>query len=170
MISTYLTSHSQTNNNMSDHSIHLLFSANRWESSQFITSTLSSGYTLICDRYTHSGIVYSAAKTLPNLDLEWARAPDIGLPRPDVVVFLDLEPEEAEKRGGFGEERYEKREFQGRVRELYLGLVGREEEGIRRVDAGKGVEDVGESIFEIVAPVVDAVEKGEIGELGVVGK
>ena len=94
----------------------------------------------------------------------------MGLPRPDVVVFLDLEPEEAEKRGGFGEERYEKKEFQGRVRELYLGLVGREEEGIRRVDAGKGVEDVGESIFEIVAPVVDAVEKGEIGELGVVGK
>jgi dTMP kinase len=170
MISTYLTSHSTTTPTLSDHSIHLLFSANRWESSTFITSTLSSGYTLICDRYTHSGIVYSAAKGLPNLDLDWARQPDVGLPKPDVVVFLDLEPEEAEKRGGFGEERYEKREFQGRVRKEFLGLVGREGEGIRRVDAGKGVEEVGERVLGVVAPVVDAVEKGEIGELGVIGK
>jgi hypothetical protein len=48
--------------------------------------------------------------------------------------------------------------------------VGKEEEGIRKVDAGRSVEDVGENIFEVVAGVVDAVEKGEIGELGVVGK
>jgi dTMP kinase len=50
------------------------------------------------------------------LDLEWCRNPDIGLLSPDVVLFLDLDIEEAEKRGGFGMERYEKKELQVKVR------------------------------------------------------
>ena len=42
-------------------------------------------------------------------------APDVGLPAPDVVIYLDLPIDEAEKRGGFGSERYEKREMQVKV-------------------------------------------------------
>jgi dTMP kinase len=41
-------------------------------------------------------MVYSAAKENPELSLEWAKSPDIGLPRPDAVMFLDLELEDAE--------------------------------------------------------------------------
>eukprot|EP00970_Alexandrium_tamarense_P007104 scaffold1234_cov190-Alexandrium_tamarense.AAC.28 len=37
------------------------------------------------------------------LGLEWCIAPDVGLPAPDCVIFLDLEQDEAEKRGGCGE-------------------------------------------------------------------
>ena len=44
--------------------------------------------------------------------LQSVQAPDQGLPAPDTVVFLDLSIEQAQKRGGFGEERYEKIELQ----------------------------------------------------------
>ncbi|VBB74972.1 Putative thymidylate kinase [Podospora comata] len=118
MINSYLTS--QTT--MSDHVIHLLFSANRWEAASLITSLLSHGTTVICDRYYYSGIVYSAAKHNPLLPLSWARSPEVGLPRPDLVLFLDLDELEAKKRGGWGGEVYEKAEMQRRVRELFWGL------------------------------------------------
>ncbi|KAK4645221.1 Thymidylate kinase [Podospora bellae-mahoneyi] len=118
MINSYLTS--QTT--MSDHVIHLLFSANRWEAASLITSLLSHGTTVICDRYYYSGIVYSAAKHNPLLPLSWARSPEVGLPRPDLVLFLDLDEQEAKKRGGWGGEVYEKAETQRRVRELFWGL------------------------------------------------
>lgn len=39
-----------------------------------------------------------------------------GLPAPDVVIYLSVTPEVAEQRGGYGEERYEKKEMQAKVR------------------------------------------------------
>lgn len=77
---------------------------------------------MICDRFYHSGIVYSAAKQNPSLSLSWAKAPEVGLPRPDVVLFLDLYEEVARQRGGWGGEVYEKGEMQRRVRDLFWGL------------------------------------------------
>lgn len=90
--------------------------------SKTIASLLSAGVTVLCDRYYHSGIVYSAAKQNPSLTLSWARAPEVGLPRPDLVLFLDLDENQARARGGWGGEAYEKAEMQRRVRELFWGL------------------------------------------------
>ncbi|KAK3937463.1 thymidylate kinase [Diplogelasinospora grovesii] len=118
MIDGYLKSQVE----MDDHVIHLLFSANRWEAVKTITSLLSSGVTVLCDRYYYSGIVYSAAKQNPSLSLSWARAPEVGLPRPDLVLFLDLDEAQARARGGWGGEVYERGEMQRRVRELFWGL------------------------------------------------
>ena len=78
--------------------------------------------TVIADRYAFSGIAFSASKVeasgeAPKLPFEWCRVPDIGLPAPDLVLFLDIAPEQARLRGGFGEERYEKEEMQARVRQ-----------------------------------------------------
>ncbi|KAK4107588.1 hypothetical protein N656DRAFT_503246 [Canariomyces notabilis] len=118
MIDSYLKSQVD----MDDHVIHLLFSANRWEAAKTITSLLHSGTTVLCDRYYYSGIVYSAAKQNPTLTLSWARAPELGLPRPDLVIFLDLDESQARARGGWGGEVYEKGAMQRRVRELFWGL------------------------------------------------
>ncbi|KAL2196616.1 thymidylate kinase-domain-containing protein [Corynascus similis CBS 632.67] len=118
MIDSYLKSQVD----MEDHVIHLLFSANRWEAANTIASLLSAGVTVVCDRYYHSGVVYSAAKQNPSLTLSWARAPEVGLPRPDLVLFLDLDENQARARGGWGGEAYEKAEMQRRVRELFWGL------------------------------------------------
>ena len=116
-------------------------------------------------------MIYSAAKKNPALSLSWARAPEVGLPKPDAVVFLDLSPESAEERGGYGEEKYEKKEMQMMVRELFLGLLDGEgaEREMRVIDAGESVEEVGERIWDAVEGIVDAVEKGEFGiEVGIV--
>ncbi|KAI0119581.1 thymidylate kinase-domain-containing protein [Daldinia grandis] len=118
MIDSYLKGETE----IEDHVIHLLFSANRWEAVKKIKAELEAGHTIICDRFYHSGIVYSAAKNIKSLSLSWAKAPEIGLPRPDMVLFLDLEEEVARGRGGWGGEVYEKGEMQRRVRDLFWGL------------------------------------------------
>ncbi|OTA67233.1 hypothetical protein K449DRAFT_389952 [Hypoxylon sp. EC38] len=118
MIDSYLKGETE----VEDHVIHLLFSANRWEAVKRIKAELEAGHTIICDRFYHSGIVYSAAKNIKSLSLSWAKAPEVGLPRPDMVLFLDLEEEVARERGGWGGEVYEKGEMQRRVRDLFWGL------------------------------------------------
>lgn len=114
-IDAYLKGEAQTE----DHVIHLLFSANRWEAAESIRKKLQSGITLVIDRYSYSGAVYSAAKQNPLLGLDWAWMPEVGLPQPDVVVFLTVSPSMAAQRGGYGTERYETDQMQQRVREMF---------------------------------------------------
>lgn len=159
-----------------------------------INTLLSDGTTVICDRYYYSGVVYSAAKQNPTLSLHWARAPEVGLPRPDMVLFLDLEEAKARERGGWGGEVYEKSEMQKRVRDLFWGLsmgtIGtpegpggtpqersaatnttetrvfrQEEEDLVLVDASPSVEEVAEEIWKKVLPRVEAVDRGEVGRV-----
>ena len=116
---------------------------------------------MVVDRYYYSGIVYSAAKHNPTLSLSWARHPDVGLPRPDVCLFLELSPEEAAERGGFGEEKYEKKEMQDRVREQFKILMereGAEKEDFARIDAGKGIDEVQHEIRGVVKRVFERVD------------
>lgn len=56
------------------------------------------------------------------LDIEWCKGPDVGLLSPDLTIFLDLSEEEQQKRGGFGEERYETMELQRKVRQCFHKL------------------------------------------------
>ena len=121
---------------------------------------------MIIDRYYYSGIVYSAAKQNPSLSLSWCRHPDVGLPRPDMVVFLHISPEDAAKRGGFGTERYEKKAMQDRVRTLFQEVRQKKEgEDFIMVDAGGSVEDVHESILNSVKQEM-AEEKGPLRVVG----
>lgn len=111
-------------------------------------------------------MVYSAAKRNPALTLAWARAPEVGLPRPDVVVFLDLSEEVAALRGGWGEERYEKAEMQRAVREGFEGLRGaggEEGQDLRVVDAGAEMGVVEERVWAVVSARIREVERGEVG-------
>lgn len=129
-----------------------------------IVSLLSSGTTVLCDRYYYSGVVYSAAKQNPSLSLGWARHPEVGLPRPDLVLFLDLDEEAARARGGWGGELYERAEMQRRVRELFWGLslgkIGTAVEGKPEgVSGAAGEVAVGPPVPEVEAesPIVREV-------------
>ncbi|KAH7134988.1 thymidylate kinase-domain-containing protein [Dendryphion nanum] len=164
MINSYLSGQSE----QEDHVIHLLFSANRWEAAASIESDLTSGTTVIIDRYYYSGCVYSAAKKNPSLSLEWARHPEVGLPRPDLCLFLDIAAEEAAKRGGYGTEKYEKKEMQDQVRRLFEVLMeSKEKEDFVRIDAGRGLEEVRIEVEQVVRSVMERVDK-EGRALGVV--
>ncbi|KAL9613282.1 MAG: hypothetical protein Q9167_002191 [Letrouitia subvulpina] len=134
-----------------DHVIHLLFSANRWEAASQMRDDISQGTTVVIDRYYYSGIVYSAAKGCADLSLDWARQPDVGLPKPDICIFLDISPEKAAQRGGFGVERYETDSMQKRVRQLFYEMLASQEEAeMRLVDAGQKMDKVTEDIMSLV--------------------
>ena len=90
----------QSSSHLDDRSIHLLFSANRWEAADEICRILASGTSIVCDRYAYSGVAFSAAKGNEQMTMDWCQAPAKVLPAPDCVIYLDLSEEEAEKRGG----------------------------------------------------------------------
>ncbi|KAL3770324.1 hypothetical protein ACHAW5_003452 [Stephanodiscus triporus] len=166
LINEYLQSSVQTD----DRAIHLLFSANRWEAAPKLVDTLARGTTIICDRYAYSGVAFTSAKRDEDrssmsggeLTLDWCISPDVGLPAPDAVIFLDLDQDEAEKRGGYGGERYEKRELQIRVRQRFAELQSIDEKQGRIpwhvVDASQSMEEVKESIAGIVTGTIERVQ------------
>ncbi|KAF9529641.1 thymidylate kinase-domain-containing protein [Crepidotus variabilis] len=167
MIDSYLRSTSE----LDDRAIHLLFSANRWELASTIEKHLNAGTAVICDRYAFSGIAFSASKITPTgepaLSFEWCLNPEKGLPAPDLVLFLDITPEIARKRGGYGQERYEKEEMQFRVRKLFQRIGGdviaEKRDGKVNttweiVDAGRERDIVGAELWSLVQPLVNGVE------------
>ncbi|KAI5189666.1 dTMP kinase [Nematocida minor] len=101
--------------------MHLLFSANRWEDKSIIETLLSRNENagcnatpsvILCDRYILSGVSYSMANGLSE---KFSFASDKGMIEPDLTLFLNVSPETAEKRAGFGVELYERRELQEKV-------------------------------------------------------
>ncbi|KAK7709663.1 Thymidylate kinase [Botryosphaeria dothidea] len=157
MINAYLTGTSE----QEDHVIHLLFSANRWEAATKIKSLIAEGATVVIDRYYYSGCVYSAAKDNPTLSLEWARHPEVGLPRPDVVIFLDISPEKTAQRGGFGSEKYENSRMQKRVREIFADIKTLQQEGqdFITIDAGDSEEEVAKRVEEAALDIIKKVDE-----------
>ncbi|EGN95061.1 hypothetical protein SERLA73DRAFT_187350 [Serpula lacrymans var. lacrymans S7.3] len=153
MIDSYLRSESD----LDDRAIHLLFSANRWELASTISSHLEKGTTIIADRYAFSGIAFSARK---GLSYKWCQAPDVGLPAPDLTMFLDIEPDIAQARGGYGTERYEQEEVQRDVRQVFERI---EKEmthaGARwvKIDAGRTQKEVSQDVWVHVQSILDSV-------------
>lgn len=167
LINEYLQSSVQTD----DRAIHLLFSANRWEAAPKLAETLAQGTNVICDRYAYSGVAFTSAKCAEDrssvsggeLTLDWCMSPDVGLPAPDAVIFLDLDQEEAEKRGGYGGERYEKRDLQIRVRQRFAELQSIDENHGRVpwhvVDASQSIDEVKEKLVSIVNEILEKLRR-----------
>ncbi|KAI3974723.1 hypothetical protein MKX01_029950 [Papaver californicum] len=118
-------------------------------------SKLRSGTTLIVDRYSYSGVAFSSAK---GLDIEWCKGPEKGLLAPDLVAYLDVPPEKAAERGGYGGERYEQLEFQKKVAQHYEML---HDLTWKIVDACLPMEEVAKQLREIVMDCVANCQKGK---------
>jgi dTMP kinase len=114
---------------------------------------LSEGTSVICDRYAYSGVAFTATK---GLDLEWLKNPDRGLPRPDAVLYLDLSIEEAKKRGGYGEEVYEKEEVQRVVKSIYEDQLW-EDEYWHRVPANETPERLHEELKALCTKIIASI-------------
>lgn len=105
-----------------------------------------AGTTLIVDRYSFSGVAFSAAKPvskfenfsndsypsrrvmsnenfLQNMKEDWCWTQERGLPKPDLVLFLQLPLEKAANRNGYGDEQYENYDFQKKVLKKYNKMV-----------------------------------------------
>jgi len=159
MIGNLINQYLSCTKEIDDHAIHLLFSANRWELVEEIKKNLTSGTNVIIDRYAFSGVAFSAAKD--GLDLGWCKKPDVGLPKPDIVCFLDVSEEVAKSRADFGGERYEKTEFQKRVRENYSKLS---DNTWKFVNADKSLEQVHTDLYNIILEEIKK-PKVDVGKL-----
>eukprot|EP00871_Galdieria_phlegrea_P003612 jgi/Galph1/4251/GphlegSOOS_G2909.1 len=104
---------------LDDRAVHLLFSANRWEKWKEIQELLLSGITVLIDRYSYSGVTYTASK---GYDLQWCKEPETGLIAPDLVIYLNISSFSLSNRAGYGEERYERVDFQNRVSNIFESL------------------------------------------------
>lgn len=127
--------------------LHLLFSANRWEKEEEIKRRLSAGEIVLVDRYCHSGLVYSCAS---GLDPEWCKSADRGLPRPDLVLYLETKVEKISNRADFGNEIFETENFQNRVKYFYEQCLSCEN-FCKTIDAGRDRETIAsECVSEIL--------------------
>ncbi|XP_032553305.1 thymidylate kinase [Chiroxiphia lanceolata] len=159
LISSYLV----REKDLEDHTIHLLFSANRWEHVPGMKEKLHQGITIVVDRYAFSGVAFTNAKG--NFCLDWCKQPDVGLPKPDLILFLQLSPEEAVERGNYGHERYESSSFQEKVLQSFYCLMEDKSLNWKTVDASQSIEDLHREIKSIAEKTMEEVQNKPLGEL-----
>ncbi|XP_053178149.1 thymidylate kinase [Scomber japonicus] len=159
LISSYL----EKKSDLEDHTVHLLFSANRWELVPLMKKKLEQGTTLVVDRYAFSGAAFTSAK--PGFCLDWCKQPDVGLPKPDLVMFLQLSPAEAALRGQFGEERYETSAFQKAVQQKFEQLMKDPSVNWQIIDASQSVEDVHKNIANHTNNAINTAQNLPLGQL-----
>ena len=99
---------------------HMLLSVNRWEKKEEIEKMLQNGTIIIMDRYYQSNIVYGLSN---GLDLNWLINLDKGLPKEDIVIILEIDPETSYKRVNRNRDLFEKNlEFLSNVKQNYRKL------------------------------------------------
>ncbi|XP_020013293.1 thymidylate kinase [Castor canadensis] len=162
-IGKLLSSYLEKKNELEDHSVHLLFSANRWEQVPWIKEKLNQGVTLVVDRYAFSGVAFTSAKE--NFSLDWCKQPDVGLPKPDLILFLQLQLVDAAARGEFGHERYENGIFQERALQCFQQLMRDTTLNWKVVDASKSIEDVHKEIRVLSEDAILTATHRPLGEL-----
>lgn len=140
----------------------------RWERASDIRAALSEGRCVVVDRYSYSGIVYTASKEHPDPpSWKWCLQSEEDLPQPDLVFCLiPSSVDDLANRGGYGEERFENASFQTRVLANYRRLANDLE---KKRNSGKAVPiwrwiTVGKSdITEVLQMLVDAVREHSPG-------
>jgi len=74
---------------LNSHAIHLLYAANKWELAGELAHRIERGGVVIVNRYSPSNLAYGVAHGLSST---WLNSLEEGLPKPDVVVVLDVTP------------------------------------------------------------------------------
>jgi dTMP kinase len=124
----------------------LLFIANRYERKPDIQRWLEGGLVLLCDRYAASSIAYGEAQ---DLNPAWLADAQRFLPKPQLTIWLDIDPETAVRRKAVGRDRYEQDlALLSRVRESYSRQAGAPD--WVRIDGEQAKDVVAEEISTIV--------------------
>ncbi len=124
----------------------LLFAADRVEHvKEEVIPALDAGKVLVSDRYVYSSLAYQGAT---GLDLEWIAKINEHAVRPDLAVFIDVEPGMVVKRLKTKKSVMENLETQEKVREVYEKFVERGD--LVEIDGSRLKEKVAEDILEVV--------------------
>jgi dTMP kinase len=137
----------------------LLYVANRWERNEQLVQWLSEDATVLLDRYTGSGLAYGAAQ---GLSMEWMETLEQGLPKPDIVILLDITPEVSLARKRNARDAYERQEqLLTRARAAYLNLAQHDNWAV--INAASGPHEVWSAVELVLkehfpAPAEEAPE------------
>jgi len=115
---------------------------------EIIEPALKKGTIVVADRYYHSSIAYQGAK---GASIKWIKILNNWAPKPDLAIYLDVEPEEGLRRRASATSEwphFEKLAIIEKAREIYLDLI-REGELIY-VDAMKSLNTVIDEVWRYI--------------------
>ncbi|MCY3663161.1 MAG: dTMP kinase [bacterium] len=119
-----------------------------------IRPALLAGRDVVCDRYIGSSLAYQGFGR--GIDVEVVRQLSeiaTGGLWPDLVILLDMDPEQAWRRGSAGDDRFEAldMDFHRRVRQGYLDLAKEDPTCWAVINADRSLEEVRDDIAALVA-------------------
>ena len=124
----------------------LLFAADRFEHvEKEVIPALNEGKLVVSDRYVYSSLAYQGAD---GLDLEWIEKINEHAIRPDLAVFIDVEPETVIQRLKPRKSVMENLGTQRKVREVYMKFVEKGE--LVKIDGNKSKQEVADDILTVV--------------------
>jgi dTMP kinase len=124
----------------------LLFAADRIEHVENeVIPALNKGQLVISDRYVYSSLAYQGAA---GLSIDWIETVNEHALKPDLAVFIDVNPEAVVNRLKPEKSVMEDLETQKKVREIYLKFV--KDGRLTRIDGGKSKNEVAEEVYNLV--------------------
>ena len=130
--------------------IHCLLAANRWEKLNQILAAQEKNSVLIMNRYYHSNLIYGIANGMKQ---KWLENLDVGLPKADLVILLDVTQKESFRRQKTHRDKFEKNEeFLKKISKIYRTIAKKKRWKI--IDASKPKQEVHEEILKIFSTKV----------------
>jgi dTMP kinase len=133
----------------------LLFAADRFEHvEKEVVPALDGGKIVVSDRYVYSSLAYQGAA---GLDLKWIEMVNEHAIRPDLAIFVDVEPVAVVRRLKPKKSVMEDLETQYKVREVYMNFVEKGE--LVKINGGKSKREVADNILKLVLKFFDTSAK-----------
>lgn len=130
----------------------LLFAADRVEHVENeVLPALRQGKLVISDRYVYSSLAYQGAA---GLSIEWIQSINQYALRPELAIFIDVDPRAVMQRLKPVKSVMENLETQQRVRQIYLEFV--EKGDLSRIDGNKPKHLVAEELQRVVLNFLNA--------------
>ena len=136
----------------------LLFAADRQDHVESeILPNLSDGVNVICDRYIYSSVVYQSVSSGDQKTTDWIREVNRYIKKPDLVLHLKIDPEEALNRRlarGGSVEIFDDPEFQAKLAGAYDNLEKTfKDTHVVTVDANRSIAEVADECWTHVERV-----------------
>jgi len=130
--------------------IHCLLAANRWEKLDQIIAAQEKNSILIMNRYYHSNLIYGIANGMKQ---KWLENLDVGLPKADLVILLDVTQRESFHRQKTHRDKFEKNgEFLRKISKIYRATAKKKHWKI--IDASKSKQEIHKEILKIFSTKV----------------
>jgi dTMP kinase len=131
----------------------LLFAADRIEHVENeVLPALNEGRLVISDRYVYSSLAYQGAA---GLSVEWIEKVNEHALKPDLAVFIDVDPKIVMTRLKPNRSVMENLETQQKVRKIYLRFV--EKGGLTRINGNKSKDEVAKELYAVVKKFLTAL-------------